>query len=132
MSPGGSAGDDEASSPQVDARPGVPFTIAGGVRELLVGVWTSVPTAITNPNDVPITITSLRVAVSGSPNGCDAVANFETRPSSAPFTVPGRAVAYPVPAAMRPEIRLRNRSVNQDACKGQTVALVFHGAARQP
>ena len=129
VSPGGPTGDDEASSPHVDARPGVPFTIAGGVRELLVGVWTSIPTAITNPNDVPITITSLQVAVSGSPNGCDAVANFETRPSTAPFTVPAHAHDYPVPAARRPWIRFRSLAANQNRCKRQTIALSFSGSA---
>jgi hypothetical protein len=122
-------GDGQTSEPGVDSGPGVPFTVAGNVRDVRVGVWTPIPTAITNPNDVPITITSLRVAVSGNPNGCDALANFETRAGTEPFTVPAGAQGYPVPLAKRPRIRLRSLSANQNRCKRQTITLSFSGSA---
>ena len=94
-----------------------------------MGAWTSIPVTISNPNDDPITVTSLRVAVSGSPGGCQAAANFETRASVVPFTVPAGASGYALPAALRPQIRLRSLSTSQDACQGQTFALSFEGSA---
>jgi hypothetical protein len=137
----GRAGDPGARPPQTDdaaqrprASVGRParFTVAGSVTGLTVGVWKPVAVTITNPNRAPIRVTRLSVAVSGNPNGCRAGENLETRAASAPFVVPARAVAYPVPVSRRPAIRLRNRNVNQDRCKGQSFALVFQGAARQP
>jgi hypothetical protein len=119
---GGSSSDD-------GGEPGAPFTITGNARGLRVGVWTAVPMEITNPNHVAITVTSLRVGVSGSPNGCDAAANFETRASTGHFTVPAGARGYPVPLGNRPLIRLRNLATNQNRCKRQTFTLSFTGSA---
>jgi hypothetical protein len=96
---------------------------------VVVGAWTSIPVRISNPNDDPITVTSLRVGVAGSSGGCQAAANFETRASVVPFTVPARADGYPLPATLRPQIRLRSLSTSQDACQGQTFALTFEGSA---
>ncbi len=122
----------QAAPPGEDGAPPVPFGIAGSVHGLAVGVWTPIPVTITNPNDVPITVTALRVAVSGRPNGCDAVANFETRASSAPFTVPARVDAFTVPLAKRPAIRLRSLGTDQSRCRRQTLALSFSGSATRP
>ena len=124
-----SPADDGGSPSSTGGTPGAPFTITGRVHDLRVGVWTPVPTAITNPNHSAITVTSLRVAVSGARNGCDAGANFETRPSTTDFTVPAGANGYPVPAASRPLIRLRSLATNQNRCKRQTFTLSFTGSA---
>jgi hypothetical protein len=104
------------------------FSVLAEVSGVVVGAWTPIAVTVANPNHVPITITSLRVVVSGSPKGCDATTNFETRPAVAPFTVPARVARYAIPPARRPQIRLRNLSTNQDACKGQTVSLRFEGS----
>ena len=120
--------DEDAPSEAAEGR-SVSFSVRGSVEGLVVGAWTSIPVTISNPNDDPITVTSLRVAVSGSPGGCRAAANFQTRASVVPFTVPAGANGYPLPAALRPQIRLRSLSTSQDACQGQTFALSFEGSA---
>jgi hypothetical protein len=113
------------------------FTVAGSVSGLMIGVWKSIPITITNPNSDPISVTSLTVAVSGSPNGCSATTNFETLPAVVPFTVPANAVNYAVPLANQPQIRLKNLpgpspANNQDNCKNQTINLAYSGSANGP
>jgi Bacterial Ig-like domain len=113
------------------------FTVAGSVSGLMIGVWKSIPITITNPNSDPISVTILTVAVSGSPNGCDAPTNFETQPSVVPFTVPANAVNYAVPLANQPQIRLKNLpgpspANNQNNCKNQTINLAYSGSANGP
>jgi hypothetical protein len=105
------------------------FAVVGSVAGLTLGVWRQIPVRITNPNPEPIEVTALRVEISGSPNGCDAAANFDTRPSATPFMVPANAVSYPVPVAKRPSIRIEDRATNQGPCKGQRFALSFIGEA---
>ncbi len=97
---------------------------------LVPGVWLEIPIRITNPNDDPITVTSLTVSVTGN-DACGS-ANFETRPSSVPFVVPGNATDFLVPQPMRPHVRLANLATNQDGCKRQTVELHFDGSANGP
>jgi hypothetical protein len=106
------------------------FAIEGEVTGLVPGVWLEIPIRITNPNDDPITVTSLTVSVTGTA-ACGG-GNFETQPSSVPFVVPGNATDYHVPQARRPHIRLANLATNQDSCKNQTVALHFDGSANGP
>ncbi len=108
------------------------FRLDGSVSGLVVGVWRSVRVEVTNPNPTPIRVTRLTVEVTGSSNGCAAAANFETRPAGAPFTVPAAAVAYPVPAAGQPLIRLKDTGTNQDACQNRSFGLVLHGSASKP
>ena len=103
----------------------------------MTGVWKSIPITITNPNSDPISVTILTVAVSGSPNGCDAATNFETQPAVVPFTVPANAVNYAVPLANQPQIRLKNLpgpspANNQNNCKNQTISLAYSGSANGP
>jgi hypothetical protein len=105
------------------------FDVTGTVRGVVVGAWTPIPVTIRNPNGVAITVTWLRASVSGAHNGCDAAENFETRASSAPFTVPAHARQFPVPRASRPKIRLRSLGTDQNHCKRQRFALVFAGRA---
>ena len=126
---GREAGGSEPGGSEPSAGTPARFTIKGSVAGVLVGVWSPIPVTITNPNGTPITVTNLTVAVSGAPGGCDVDANFETRGSAVPFTVPAHAATYAIPPARRPWIRLRELQTNQNECKGATVALSFEGKA---
>jgi hypothetical protein len=92
------------------------------------------PVLISNPNSVPIEVTSLTVAIAVDPPGCPGDPNFELLPASAspsaPLTVPaGGSVNLPSPAVSAPAIALRNLPVNQNACQGARIRLVFSGQA---
>jgi hypothetical protein len=92
-----------------------------------------VPILITNPNSVPIEVTSLTIAVAGDPPGCSAE-NFALTPSSvsptAPLTVPANSsTSLPTATISAPTISMLNLSVNQDACQGVEIPLVLNGEA---
>lgn len=92
------------------------------------------PVLLTNPNPVPIEVTSLTVAIGGEPPNC-AAENFELTPSSAsPATPlplpPGSSVSLPSATVSAPSIAMLNLPVNQDACRGAEIPLVFGGEAR--
>ncbi len=118
---------------QVDPRP---FEIeARGELEALYPGYPpqSVPILITNPNSVPIEVTSLTVAIAGDPPDCSAE-NFALTPSNvspaAPLAVPADgSVSLPTATASAPAVSMLNLSVNQDACRGADVPLVFNGEA---
>jgi hypothetical protein len=89
-----------------------------------------------NPNAVPIEVTRVRVAVSADsrPSGCPSAANLVLRQptgvtTAAPVAVPagGSVTLSAFPRA--PEIGLRERETNQDACKGTTFRLTYTGSA---
>jgi hypothetical protein len=89
---------------------------------------------ITNPNAVPIEVTSLSVAIAEDPPDCTAE-NFALSPSNAsavtPVTVPASgSVSLPTATVSAPTISMLNLPVNQDACRGVDVPLVFDGEAR--
>lgn len=107
----------------------LPFDVTGTVQGVVVGAWAPIAVTVENPNAVAITVTWLRASVSGDHNGCDAAGNFETRASSAPFTVPAHAQRFAVPRASRPAIRLRSLGTDQNRCKHQRFALAFAGRA---
>ncbi len=88
---------------------------------------------ISNPNDVPITVTALRVGASGGGSGCDPAANLN-------LTAPDLATTHPripahgslsLPSATipAPTIALRETGVDQDACQGASFNLSFTGSA---
>jgi hypothetical protein len=88
---------------------------------------------ISNPNEVAITVTSLRVMASGGADGCSPKANValtapdlgETAlriPANGSLTLPSAKVAAPT-------IALRELGVNQDACQGAKFDLSFSGSA---
>lgn len=92
------------------------------------------PVLITNPNPVPIFVTSLTVAVRTAPPGCPADPNFALAPSSvspaAPLAVPtGGSIGLPSAAASAPAIALVDLPIDQNACKGAEIPLVFSGEA---
>lgn len=92
-----------------------------------------VPILVTNPNSVPIEVTSLTIAIAGDPRNCSAE-NFALTPSSvsptAPLTVPANSsVGLPTATASAPTVGMLNLSLNQDACQGAEVPLAFDGEA---
>lgn len=91
------------------------------------------PILITNPDPAPIEVTSLTVTIAGGSPDCLAE-NFALTPSSvsptAPVTVPaGGSVSLPTATISAPTIRMLNLAVNQDACQGADIPLVFNGQA---
>lgn len=122
-----------SGSERVDPKP---FAIEarGELEDLYPGYPPQpVPVLITNPNSVPIEVTSLTVAIAGNPPNCSAE-NFALTPSSvsptAPLAVPANSsVSLPTATASAPTVSMLNLSVNQDACRGTEVPLVFNGEA---
>lgn len=95
----------------------------------------ALPVAVSNPNPVPIFVTSLRVSVSANPAGCASAENLALGESGAsstsPLVVPaGGSAALPAAGLPAPTIQLRELPVNQDACQGAQFPLEFFGSAR--
>lgn len=93
-----------------------------------------VPVTIRNPNPVPVLVTAVRVTASADPPGCDSDLNFELTPAGvsplAPLQVPpGGEVSLPAPGMAAPAIALRDLPVDQDACQGAQLPLLFSGEA---
>jgi hypothetical protein len=95
----------------------------------------ALPLAITNPNPVPIFLTSLQVKATADPAGCASAENLVLAGSSASSTAPvkipaGGSVSLPAPGTSAPSIQLRDLPVNQDACQRTQFPLAFSGTAR--
>ena len=95
----------------------------------------ALPLVITNPNPVPIFVTSLRVSAASDPPGCGSAENLilsgSSASSAAPIKVPASAsVSLPAPGASAPSIQLRDLPVSQDACQRAQFPLAFSGTAR--
>lgn len=93
------------------------------------------PLVITNPNPVPILVTSLQVRATADPAGCASAENLilsgSSASSTAPIKVPaGGSVSLPAPGASAPSIALRDLPVSQDACQRAQFPLSFSGTAR--
>ncbi len=109
------------------------FTISGNVLGLLTpGAWKPIALTINNPNNWTIYVTQLNASVSSSPSTCPASTNIEFLQS--PLS-PSHTVAVPangsaaVPTADRPQIRLKNLPINQNACQGANFGLLYTGTA---
>ena len=94
----------------------------------------ALPLVLSNPNSAPISVTALRVAVSGEPAGCGSRENLELIPASVsrskPLKIPaGGSVGLPAQGISAPAIALRDLPVNQDACQGAQFPLAFSGEA---
>ncbi|HWJ43405.1 MAG TPA: hypothetical protein VNR67_08225 [Solirubrobacterales bacterium] len=92
-----------------------------------------IPLAISNPNSVPIEVTSLTAAVVDLP-GCTAE-NFALTGSGAspgtPLVVPAEgSVELPSESISAPSIALVDLPVNQDACQGAELEIALGGEAR--
>ncbi len=108
----------------------------GGLGALYPGAPAqALPLTITNPNSVPILITSLQVSATADPPGCGSAENLvlgeSSASSAAPIKVPANgAVSLPAPGASAPSIQLRDLPVSQDACQRAQFPLAFSGTAR--
>ena len=108
----------------------------GGLGALYPGAPAqALPLAITNPNPVPILVTSLQVRATADPPGCGSAENLVLSGSSAssasPIKVPANGtVNLPAPGASAPSIQLRDLPVSQDACQRAQFPLAFSGTAR--
>lgn len=107
----------------------------GALPDLFPGApAVTLPVTLSNPNPVPILVTSVRVVFGADPPGCDRDSNLEAIPSSAseaaPVLVPaGGTVDLPSATASAPAIALRDLPFDQDACQGAQVPLEFTGEA---
>lgn len=95
---------------------------------------TPIPVRVANPNDVPIAVTAITVAVGEAPEDCGAE-NFELTPAGlspeAPLVVPANGTAdLPSEGLEAPAIRMLDLPLEQDACRGAEIPLVFGGEAR--
>lgn len=108
----------------------------GGLGALYPGAPAqALPLVITNPNPVPILVTSLQVRATADPAGCPSADNLilsgSSASSAAPIKVPASgSVSLPTAGASAPSIQLRDLPVSQDACQRAQFPLAFSGTAR--
>jgi hypothetical protein len=119
------------------------FRISGSVAGLEPGVTQPVDVTLTNPNDVPISVTSVTITIgetttkNGQPNpGCSGTQNLVlvhglvgavTMPAKTTASLTSLSVATKRwPALQMPDLR-----INQDACKDTSFALTYSGSATQ-
>lgn len=93
------------------------------------------PVTVTNPNPVPILVTSLDVRATADSPGCTSGENLLLSGAgvseSKPLTVPANGSAsLPAPGISAPTIFLRDLPVSQDACQRAQFPLAFFGKAR--
>jgi hypothetical protein len=108
----------------------------GSLPELMPGDPSQqLPVRISNPNPAAIDVTSLTVSVLPDRPGCAADPNFAVTPSSltpeSPLNIPaGGSLSLPTETATAPTLALRELPVDQNACQGASLHLVFSGEAR--
>jgi hypothetical protein len=110
------------------------FALAGGATLYPGGPAGVIPLTFTNPNGYPIFVTSLDVAITGTPPGCDGDANFDVIQSNVaetnPVEIPAHgSVTLPTQRVAAPRIRFVDRPVNQDACQNATFRFAFNASA---
>jgi hypothetical protein len=108
---------------------------AGVIGSLYPGALPlSIPLTLSNPNSIPIYVTSVTVAVTSSPAGCNSSTNISLTQSSASSTNPvliqaDSSITLPAQGVAAPTIKLVDLPVNQDACRNATFPLSFVGSA---
>jgi hypothetical protein len=115
----------------------LPFTITGNATGTLYPGWLRMGLTVTlsNPNSVPISVTSLTASVDASrlPAGCnpDWFNVVQSNVSaSQPETVPANgSVTLPDGSVTGPSVRMIDTNTNQDACQGATVTFDYTGSA---
>jgi hypothetical protein len=131
--PGGTTRYAYASVGLVIAKAGNPFTISGNL-----------PGALANPNKKPLSVTNLTVTVKTVTRTAYAIAHNQpcttadyavTQYSgSYPLTVPANGSAslssLGVSTSARPQVSMLNTALNQDGCKGATLALAYSGSGQ--
>jgi hypothetical protein len=113
------------------------FRITGSVGGLMPGVATAIRLTLTNPNGVPIYVTSLIVSIAAdsTPPGCSSASNIQLTQSNAsgadPIVVPAGGSVTLASAPRAPQVMLLNLpGVNQDVCKNKSFTLTYSGSAR--
>lgn len=114
-----------------------PFSIelSGSLEELHPGFPPQpLVLLITNPSSEPIEVTGLTAAIAADSPECSAE-NFALTQSGAspatPLAVPaGGSASLPTATVSAPTIAMLNLPVDQDACQGAEIPLVFEGEAR--
>jgi hypothetical protein len=121
---------------RVMAPSGASFSISSGsIGPLYPGAAPlTIPLTLTNPNGVPIHVSSISVSIAHSPPGCDGATNISLVQSNAStvaeIAVPASAsVTLPAQGVTPPTIALIARPVNQDACRNGAFSLHFSGSA---
>jgi hypothetical protein len=124
---------------------GKPFTISGSLSGALApGISRPLDLTLVNPNKEPISITNLTVTVQSVTRTAYAIAH--NQPCTAgdyavaqysgayPLTVPGSSSAslssLGVSPTAQPKVSMLNTAVNQDGCKGATLALAYSGSGQ--
>ena len=118
------------------------FGIAGDVAPVLEpGVTATIDLTLTNPNDRPIRVTGLSIAIAritaprATPSlPCTSADFVVTPPSGATSLIlPAHAsrtlTALGLTGAQLPSLGMLNTAANQDGCKGATVGLSYGGTA---
>jgi uncharacterized membrane protein len=111
------------------------FTITGQARGTLApGATTPIDLRLTNPNNFPIRVTGIDIAIAAETTaaGCGGT-NFSSVAFTGPIDLPARATSMAlaglVPDSRLPRITMLDRAANQDACKGARVGLRYTGTA---
>ncbi len=123
----------------VAQRSGRPFTIASAtVATLSPGVFAPLDLLLSNPDNQPLSVTNITVAVSSSAaTGCTS-ADFGAVQYRGryPFLLPAGAdrvrlsAVSGTGAALLPQVGMVNLNRNQDLCKQASVVLTFSGSAQ--
>lgn len=111
------------------------LTIAGAVdRALSPGVTGYLDLALANPDNHPLRVTKLAVAITGtSRSGCTASANFSTVQFSGsyPLSLPAKSTRtlsqLGVPRSQWPRLTMIDLPTNQDSCKNTALTLGYTG-----
>ena len=113
-----------------------PFAVAGDASSPLTpGASSPLALTVTNPYDFPLRLERLDVSVADETSnpGCSGTANYAVEQLGAVYPLvlpPGTsALAELVPAGALPRVSMRAAAVNQDACKGAEIRLVYDGVA---
>jgi hypothetical protein len=132
------AGNRSSASPfewHITSANGLPFTASGNANGLLYpgAPAVSIPVRLTNPNSVPIFVTSLTATIQSAnlPAGCSG---FQVTQSNISATqavqVPANgSVTLPTQGASTPTIRMLDTLANQDPCQRATISLTYSGSA---
>jgi hypothetical protein len=116
---------------------GKPFSVAGSATgPLAPGFSSPLALTVTNPNNVAITVTDLKVSVAtaSSKAGCEGPANLALTQSNIsaanPLVVPANGHAsVPSGAVSAASVLMKDLSTNQDACKNASFTFNYSGSA---
>ena len=120
------------------------FTISGSLSGLAPGLSRPLNLTVTNPNNKALSVTNLTVTIQNVTRTSTAVANnlpcgttdYAVTQYSGPYplTIPANGSAslsdLGVPSSAWPKVTLIDRPVNQDGCKGATLALAYSGSGQ--